>query len=870
MSNGSNNSMVITLRHEEAVGEEHLFVARLWDEGRRYEGPRCAVKLPSPRSIPVKRGDCEYSLCRGLEWYFNRRPGCKRASHALRIEERLIEAALRKWAATCFNIIFSNHFKENNPSLSAAFDNGPPFIIKIRVISKEPDIQSWPWEALCFYQNKIILRLERELSSVKQKNTDIWEPSSGPINILMATCRPGGLKDIDFSIISDKLNALGSKYEINLTVINPPTYESLEEKLEAPGTVYHIFHFDGHGEEGRLVFEDASGRVKTANNDKLIRLFQNKGILLAVLNACQSGIIGNSSDSAGLSLHKAGIPSVISMNYDISPESAVNFIASFYKRLFAKGSVCDAVHYVRDEIRDEQANQSKESSRRVETSLMGEWLVPTLYRKADVNLYVRERNPQRHTSLPQNLPWIPERKLRNAVFLNQYWNIFKKLSNTGGPRTFVLYGSGGIGKTLSLARFLRWCESTNSDFFTKICWLNFYEFSDLNSILDAMSNSLDLDLEKNIDLKGKVNAFIERVTNKKYLIIWDKAELRSKNGDYWWGTHDDRAGLDYLFEELHDKESSSSIFITNTYGLIDSQFHAPWVSQQKFEKFSYKQTLDYFNHRNRGLSLLDTIESKNVESRSYQDILPEIIKELEGLLLAIDCFHYVLKHYIKHLNRDASSLPWEEWLNIIKKSGEQNGNPTNGVITILFEMANKDQKRILKVVCFHKNYCDIELMKKILTEPNYHAALADCFRLLAGADLCYRNPNLPLGKDGYILSGALHEYAEATGGPSPEDRKLFAACFQQYAKDHNSARHETVAPDHTLHRANVHLALNMPLETGDDKAHLTMRKVVNLLTSTDIGDQTELYKRDEANMHQNMDVPMNKEQYFASKPRSSK
>ena len=78
---------------------------------------------------------------------------------------------------------------------------------------------------------------------------------------------------------------------------NTASLEGLQRQLRESD--YHILHFvghggfDGEGQEGRLLFEDSSGRGCAVSGDQLGVLLQDAlSLRLVVLNACQGALAG--------------------------------------------------------------------------------------------------------------------------------------------------------------------------------------------------------------------------------------------------------------------------------------------------------------------------------------------------------------------------------------------------------------------------------------------------------------------------------------------------------------------------------------------------------------------------------------------------
>lgn len=135
-------------------------------------------------------------------------------------------------------------------------------------------------------------------------------------------------------------------------LLRPPTFAQLRAELQAHPGAYHIVHFDGHGGFGRmsdtsaekfkgpqssLIFERNDGAEDPVTAAQLSQLLREHRIPIAVLNACQSGMLGAEAEDAfasvATSLLKAGVRSIVAMGYALYVSAAREFLLAFYRRL---------------------------------------------------------------------------------------------------------------------------------------------------------------------------------------------------------------------------------------------------------------------------------------------------------------------------------------------------------------------------------------------------------------------------------------------------------------------------------------------------------------------------------------------------------
>lgn len=97
----------------------------------------------------------------------------------------------------------------------------------------------------------------------------------------------------------------------------------------------NIIHFSGHGGNGEICFEDATGNSKLVPPSSLQKLFDaiDEPILCVVINACES--------EPQAKAIAQNVPYVIGMNESISDDAAISFSTGFYMAL-ANGKSCDS------------------------------------------------------------------------------------------------------------------------------------------------------------------------------------------------------------------------------------------------------------------------------------------------------------------------------------------------------------------------------------------------------------------------------------------------------------------------------------------------------------------------------------------------
>jgi CHAT domain len=97
-----------------------------------------------------------------------------------------------------------------------------------------------------------------------------------------------------------------------------------------------------------LVFETQVGGPDPITAEKLSVLLKEYAVPSVVLNACQSAMVGGSSDDpfslVAAALLRSGIRSAVAMAYSLYVSGAQQFLPSFYRRLFEEGNPVPQTH----------------------------------------------------------------------------------------------------------------------------------------------------------------------------------------------------------------------------------------------------------------------------------------------------------------------------------------------------------------------------------------------------------------------------------------------------------------------------------------------------------------------------------------------
>jgi hypothetical protein len=268
----------------------------------------------------------------------------------------------------------------------------------ITIDATDPRVLHLPWELLADTGGHIFARgisVRRRLQNATAAPMKSFEL---PVRILVVTARPEGAGFIDPRAVSrpllDALDELGN--QVTVEFLCPPTLAALTDRLnDRHAPPVHVVHFDGHGvyDEniglGYLLFEDAEHKEDRVDANRLGTLLFNCGVPLMVLNACQSAAQKETNPYASVAarLIRAGVGSVLAMNYSVLVAAAKKFVAAFYGELADGSTIGQAVDQGRrallaDENRHTISRRDADGHLVEETIRLRDWFLPALYQQS--------------------------------------------------------------------------------------------------------------------------------------------------------------------------------------------------------------------------------------------------------------------------------------------------------------------------------------------------------------------------------------------------------------------------------------------------------------------------------------------------------
>ncbi len=253
------------------------------------------------------------------------------------------ERELVRYGTALFETLFPGDVRRLWDAACARSPRGPVHLVftsALDWIADKPWELAWDPSRKAFLSHGVATFIRNVFSPVP---ADPPRPRRGPLRILFATSRPGGTPPVaakeEEGSIRAAFGPLLAREGALLDLLPSATSEALHARLRTGR--YDVLHFVGHGEYdeasrgGALLLEDGRGRTKRVPAESLARLASGRGLLLAVLNACETGRGGRHDFLRGVApaLAHAGLPAVAANQYRVFDDAAAAFAAHFYGAL---------------------------------------------------------------------------------------------------------------------------------------------------------------------------------------------------------------------------------------------------------------------------------------------------------------------------------------------------------------------------------------------------------------------------------------------------------------------------------------------------------------------------------------------------------
>ena len=487
--------------------------------------------IPSPVDFPVE-GRPLSDLRTELTWYLEEFLDYPFSPETERAERILV--SLSAWGREVFNALFAD--SRGSILFEAAVAEGLENV-HLEIVSDDPTVFSYPWEALDDPQRGAIAQqcvLTRRVNEAADPPPVQRNLPTEYVNILIVTARPFE-GDVGYRTISRPLIELihTEKLPARVTLLRPPTFQRLREVLSESQEGFHIVHFDGHGgyargsataagAQGQLFFEKADGSADPYSAVQLSALLREYRVPAVVLNACQSGMIDDDAKDAYASvataLLRSGVRSVVAMAYSVYVSAAQEFLPSFYLRLFQSGSFAEASRAGRQQLVQQQSRVCAAGLYDLE-----DWLVPVVYEQHPLDFsFATSALPPAVRSLGDEL--VDDDNPYGFVGRDSTILALERAMHRK-PAGLLISGLGGVGKTTLARGFARWLVETSGLDPTHFHWYRFDEsVRSAESVVNRLGERI---LGANFSLASlddRIAALSKVLNEERHLVVWDNFE----------------------------------------------------------------------------------------------------------------------------------------------------------------------------------------------------------------------------------------------------------------------------------------------------------------------------------------------------------
>jgi tetratricopeptide (TPR) repeat protein len=513
-----------------------------------------------------------------------------------------LEARLAEWGQAIFSAVFGDG-QARDAYVRMRARSGP---LEVVFRSESSGPLGLPWELMCDPGRPTPLALDLPVSrSLPTSDSAGTVPvPQGRLRVLMVISRPMGAGDVGYRMIArpllDRLEAV--RGEVDLVVLRPPTLDELGKVLTeaaGDGKPFQVVHFDGHGAmpgrraagtgapltfqgpapEGVLVFEKPDGGPDEVPASRVAQVLKVARVPVVVLNACQSGAVGKDLEAAvATRLLQEGAASVVAMAYTVYAVAAAEFMAAFYERLFAGGTVTAAVTSGRQRLFQANLRPSPKGD-----MPLADWVVPVHYLRREVSFpQAVTQRPPAEPSLDAVLDALREPDTAQDTgtgaldpvgsFVGRDALFFDLEAAARLQRVVVLHGPGGTGKTELAKAFGRWWRDTGG--VERPGWVFWHSFEPgvASFGLDAVITEIGLGVFgpdfAALEAGERRRAVQELLAHHRLLLIWDNFETVASMPDPGQATPPlDKAGCQELkgfLDQLAGRGSSAVIITSRT------------------------------------------------------------------------------------------------------------------------------------------------------------------------------------------------------------------------------------------------------------------------------------------------------------------
>lgn len=486
-------------------------------------------------------------LAQDMKWYHDSYLKNSLCS-AKQKKARHVRRHMRKWGQTLFEVLFFDAKSREafiffNECVRDGLDT-----CEFVVASDDPSVLDLPWELICSPDQKFfashLYGLYRTLNSCP-----IFAPLPCPqrksLHILLIIARPVNHPDFRAAgkPILEIIRPLRIMGRVTLKVLRPPTFDNLVRELNEKKGYYNVVHFNGHGENGKLVFECPTGKKDQVSPARIGRSLYNCRVPVFFLDACESGYFitesifqtlqtsaVNSPSSVPTELLRVGTAAVVAMSFEILVESAKIFMMTVYEELLRGKVVSAAVASGRKLL---LSNPFRGGQRRD----FEDWMVPVLYQewnyahvpfilgpKSATNIQIAMGVVSESRAEKMKLIGIPEASC--FEFIGREDEILKLERSFQQRNIILMRGDEGVGKTELCYEWARWLVHTSGR--KEVFYVSFKAGQGLRLVLKQIGKTvmdhqfavLEFEIQRRLVLK-----YLRR---HPCLLIWDNFERVTK------------------------------------------------------------------------------------------------------------------------------------------------------------------------------------------------------------------------------------------------------------------------------------------------------------------------------------------------------
>jgi hypothetical protein len=213
--------------------------------------------------------------------------------------------------------------------------------VRLRIQCGDQRLAALPWEVLRLPTVRVAAGRTLSLSIVRDVKDSVSLVSrrvGRPLRILVAAASPTSAPlagtEQEIAALSRVLEPAVSLRTVQVEVLSQASTSDVAHMLREFHP--HVFHFVGHGAivegKGSLLFVSESGEPEVISADQMGTMLQDYGILLAVLNGCDTGSADASlGESVAQVLVRQGVPAAIATSRAVLDDQALWFATEFYR-----------------------------------------------------------------------------------------------------------------------------------------------------------------------------------------------------------------------------------------------------------------------------------------------------------------------------------------------------------------------------------------------------------------------------------------------------------------------------------------------------------------------------------------------------------